>query len=184
MPVNQCRPHTEAAKRKMSLSHMGVPCPWHWRKLKLIDGIEYFECSKCHQFFPKEGFYKDKGALAGIKFQCKRCHCETATRTRDPENARRLNREHMRRVRQTNPEKIRVRERIASSKRRPNYKSRSRDIFHRALLSGKIIKPSNCSQCGKLRKVTAHHDDYSKPLEVRWLCYECHGKQTVIDNGH
>lgn len=30
-----------------------------------------------------------------------------------------------------------------------------------------------CEMCGEL-KVHAHHDDYSKPLEVRWLCVHHH----------
>jgi hypothetical protein len=30
-----------------------------------------------------------------------------------------------------------------------------------------------CEVCGK-KKVHAHHDDYSKPLEIRWLCDEHH----------
>jgi len=50
-------------------------------------------------------------------------------------------------------------------------------LLNAAVKSGKVIKPTICSKCGKLRKVTAHHDDYSKPLQVKWLCYECHGNK-------
>lgn len=32
-----------------------------------------------------------------------------------------------------------------------------------------------CEICGK-EKAEAHHDDYSKPLEVRWLCRSHHGQ--------
>jgi len=40
-----------------------------------------------------------------------------------------------------------------------------------AIKHGKL-KRSPCEVCGDNRKyhVHAHHDDYSKPLEVRWLC--------------
>lgn len=40
--------------------------------------------------------------------------------------------------------------------------------------NGKIVnKP--CEVCSEV-KTQAHHDDYSKPLEVRWLCKICHQK--------
>lgn len=31
-----------------------------------------------------------------------------------------------------------------------------------------------CEVCGSVLKVQAHHDDYDKPLEVRWLCARHH----------
>ena len=46
--------------------------------------------------------------------------------------------------------------------------------FHRAIYSGKIIKPLKCSLCGSETKLVGHHFDYNKPLEVIWLCYSCH----------
>jgi hypothetical protein len=39
---------------------------------------------------------------------------------------------------------------------------------------GNIVRPTVCSECGQERKVVGHHDDYTKPLDVRWLCYSCH----------
>jgi hypothetical protein len=41
-----------------------------------------------------------------------------------------------------------------------------------ALRSGRLTKAA-CEVCGEL-KVDAHHDDYTKPLEVRWLCEKHH----------
>ncbi len=35
-----------------------------------------------------------------------------------------------------------------------------------------------CEICGSL-KSQAHHDDYAKPLEVRWFCYEHHTQHHV-----
>ena len=33
-----------------------------------------------------------------------------------------------------------------------------------------------CEVCGK-EEVEAHHDDYSRPLDVRWLCAEHHNAE-------
>jgi hypothetical protein len=45
-----------------------------------------------------------------------------------------------------------------------------------AIAQGRLIRPDHCSECGNrpLRKVEGHHPDYSKPLEVEWLCRRCH----------
>lgn len=43
-----------------------------------------------------------------------------------------------------------------------------------AVKNGKIKRPNKCAVCGVLCKPQAHHPDYSKPLEVVWLCVSCH----------
>ncbi len=38
-----------------------------------------------------------------------------------------------------------------------------------------MLEPQPCEVCGSTVRVVAHHDDYSKPLEIRWLCRSHHG---------
>jgi len=35
------------------------------------------------------------------------------------------------------------------------------------------LKKQSCEVCGEI-KALGHHDDYDKPLEVRWLCPKHH----------
>ncbi len=53
-------------------------------------------------------------------------------------------------------------------------KASIRDIVRRAIKKGHIF-PKSCEVCGNFR-THAHHDDYTKPLVVRWLCNSCHQK--------
>lgn len=47
-------------------------------------------------------------------------------------------------------------------------RANARSYLHQYIRRGKIIKLP-CDVCGGL-DVEAHHPDYSKPLEVIWLC--------------
>jgi hypothetical protein len=44
-----------------------------------------------------------------------------------------------------------------------------------AIQTGVLERPPCCEECGRFRFAVAHHDDYRNPLDVRWLCRECHG---------
>lgn len=47
-------------------------------------------------------------------------------------------------------------------------------LVNNAVRSGKIAKPNNCDRCGVESRLHGHHKDYSKALEVMWLCPLCH----------
>ena len=54
-------------------------------------------------------------------------------------------------------------------------KVRARNILRCAVYSKRICKPNICENCMKeFNRIEGHHDDYSKPLEVKWLCVTCH----------
>lgn len=53
-----------------------------------------------------------------------------------------------------------------------DIKIRAREKCAYAVLIGQIVKQP--CECGA-EQSEAHHDDYSKPLDVRWLCKPCHG---------
>ncbi len=45
------------------------------------------------------------------------------------------------------------------------------------LKKGVLVKPAVCEDCGQERQLEAHHLDYSRPLDVSWLCLLCHGRE-------
>ncbi len=53
---------------------------------------------------------------------------------------------------------------------------RARRTKQYEIKSGKCERPEKCSLCNKIGKICGHHSDYSKPLDVVWLCGSCHRK--------
>jgi hypothetical protein len=53
-------------------------------------------------------------------------------------------------------------------------KARTHRLFKDAIRNGKIIRPNQCEKCKKSCKPHGHHEDYSKPYEVLWVCEKCH----------
>jgi len=51
-------------------------------------------------------------------------------------------------------------------------KARSKVAY--AIKTGKLLRKTICEECGEDGSLHAHHDDYSKPLDVRFLCRKCH----------
>jgi excisionase family DNA binding protein len=44
-----------------------------------------------------------------------------------------------------------------------------------AVQAGELTRPQTCTRCGSAhRAIHGHHEDYSRPLDVIWLCTSCH----------
>lgn len=66
--------------------------------------------------------------------------------------------EQNRKWRAANPEKLRAHRKVSN-----------------AVLRGRLAKSDRCQLCWEVKpRIEAHHEDYSKVLEVVWLCYGCH----------
>lgn len=63
---------------------------------------------------------------------------------------------------------------VAYRKRFPERRN-ARDRVYYAIKTGKLNRLP-CYKCGN-KKSEAHHEDYSKPLDVKWLCKKCHSKE-------
>lgn len=53
-------------------------------------------------------------------------------------------------------------------------KRKAQQILNNAIRDGKIERPERCAKCDEKKFVEAHHEDYSKPLDVDWWCKKCH----------
>lgn len=54
-------------------------------------------------------------------------------------------------------------------------KAKARNAVKTAVKNGSLKKPSECQGCGrKSYRIEGHHPDYSRPLDVQWLCAPCH----------
>lgn len=74
------------------------------------------------------------------------------------------------------------RERINSYQRRwyqeNKEKRRAHVVLNRAVKAGSLTRPNRCSECYKICKPDGHHVDYSKPLNVIWICRACHSRKS------
>jgi hypothetical protein len=146
-------------------------------------------CSKCGETKPLEDFHRQKASKDGRGAYCKSCNRKAtkAWEVSNPERSAARNRawreanpkrwaEIVKRCADNNRE-AREKKRQRHNERHPE-KARARHIIKQAVYKGRIVKPDACEDCGEAvedpRNLHAHHDDYSKPLDVAWLCEVCH----------
>lgn len=54
---------------------------------------------------------------------------------------------------------------------------RAAGLINMRIRRGAMERPPACTQCGKVGRVDAHHEDYTKPDQVEFLCRSCHMKR-------
>ena len=88
------------------------------------------------------------------------------------------NSERRKYLKQKDPEKY---EKYLASQRDWGKKNKHKRNAHlklaRAVMNGTVIKKNVCEMCGGTSMIEAHHADYSKPLDVVWLCKKCHSEE-------
>lgn len=119
-------------------------------------------CKKCNQNLEDDKFYPSRNTKDELFSWCKVCT--------------RLNRQKYYHL---NKEKFRERRRKYLKKyyeKSELYKKKGLigQKLKYAIQNGKIKKRNSCEICHN-SPVHGHHEDYSKPLEVIWLCPRCHG---------
>lgn len=146
------------------------------------------QCFKCQQVKPLEDFYKHPEMADGHLNKCKVCtkidvnsnradkinYYQMYDRQRfqiDP-NRRAYQLEQMRTWSQRNSEKSTEIKRDWNG--RNPHKTLAKQVINNAVRNGKIIKPNACQICEATEDLHGHHHDYTKPLDVWWLCPSCH----------
>lgn len=127
-------------------------------------------CNICGKKKLVSEFWKDKSRSDGYAYRCKSCE-RVLNRKKGLKNFEtRKNRN--KRYYQRHKKEI-------SDKRKKYLKLNPRKVLAReavkqAIQKGILIRPEFCERCGGKRRIVAHHDNYSKPLKVEWICSPCH----------
>jgi hypothetical protein len=93
---------------------------------------------------------------------------------RNPERAK----ERDRLYRERNREKMAAKQK-RHAERHPQ-KAKARNLVTVMVYQGRLEKPRICQDCDQefeKHLLHGHHEDYSKPLDVDWLCRPCHRKR-------
>ncbi|AEM62927.1 endonuclease [Vibrio phage phiVC8] len=73
------------------------------------------------------------------------------------------------------PEAIERRKKRQSERRKANAKKyQARNAVNNAIRDGRLVKADQCNRCLETEGLHGHHHDYDKPLDVEWLCVNCH----------
>lgn len=142
-------------------------------------------CFKCNISKPLSEFYSHPRMADGHLNKCKVCTCKdtaarNAIKSKDPEWVESELARHRTKTAKYRALGTKCKNK-ASSVAKWNAANKSKSLAHgkvqRAVLSNTLIRKP-CEVCGA-EKAHAHHDDYTKPLDVKWLCPKHHGERHV-----
>ena len=137
-------------------------------------------CCTCKQVKPFSEFNKHLTNRDGHQNQCRACQKAEYRRNRRSHIARRKcyylthKAQEDRRTaewRRRNADRVKA-IRIRQHRLYPD-KIIARDVVAQSVRSGRM-QPQPCVICRSSSHLEAHHLDYSKPLDVRWLCRQHH----------
>ena len=171
-------------------------------------------CARCGVGKELDEFQRDRSRKDGRQNYCRKCRYEVASlyrqtprgrearrAYRQTPNGREARREADRRYEQTpqrREAKRKYRQTPAGREVRREFHRRYRQnpdhrpsilarlALNKAVYAGEVARGS-CAHCGTTSRIEAHHPDYSKPLDVVWLCRfhhrELHNKSPGRDPG-
>jgi hypothetical protein len=143
----------------------------------LMDDPKFKKCSKCNQQKEKSEFYKNSGTSDGLGSWCKDCE-----RSRDRKTYTKIYRKtegyHQAKEKYRNSPKYKngLREREKRYRSHNLEKRRAQESVKAAKKAGRLVAPRFCQICKHEGILFAHHSDYSRPLDVLWVCPLCHAK--------
>jgi hypothetical protein len=127
-------------------------------------------CPQCHISKPIDDFRNSNHYTDGKSCWCKDCDNKASSERYYKNRKEALAK--MKDYYEKNKQKC-IDKTYLTIKRHPK-KWKARCHLRDAVRVGKI-KKQPCEICGEI-KVEAHHDNYNKPFDVRWLCKDCHHK--------
>jgi len=127
-------------------------------------------CGTCKVEKNESDFGKRKASIDGLAAKCKSCQKEyDKKRLRDPKRMK-MRRDYQK----TEAGKAAHSKAVKKWADSNTVKRAAHILIGNYVRDGKILKQP-CEKC-RNPKAEAHHDDYAKPLDVRWLCVDCHNK--------
>ena len=143
-------------------------------------------CPKCEKMKLGIEFYKNASRPGGLDWACKPCvrEYQKERHRKNPERAKAKWKRNYQRARERGEPWA-----FKHPKPRSPEKIMAKQLLHQAMKNEIIMKPGTCSMCNsetEKRLLHGYHANYSKPLDVEWLCPSCHGivhSQAWVEDG-